>query len=72
MQFHSCQTQLPAPMLTTFFILVIGSEFMHFYSQLTNKLLSSSISPLVIQFQPLHSHVFFNLIIGFGFIQSSP
>ena len=67
MQFHFCQTQLSTPMLTAFFILVLGSEFMDFYPQLTNKLLISSICPLVVQFQPLHSHTFFNLVIALDF-----
>jgi hypothetical protein len=39
MQFHSYQTQLSAPKLIVIFILVLGSKFMHFYPQLTNKLL---------------------------------
>ena len=30
MQFHLYQTQLLAPILTTFLILVIGFEFVHF------------------------------------------
>ena len=47
MQFHHCQTQLPAPELTVYFILVIGYEIMYFDPQLIYKLLISLISPLI-------------------------
>jgi hypothetical protein len=41
--FNPCQTQLLAPKLTTFIIMVLASKFMYFYAQLTNKLPISSI-----------------------------
>ena len=47
MQLHYCQTQLSAPKLITFFILVPRFEFMHFDPQLTNKLSISYIWLLI-------------------------
>jgi hypothetical protein len=43
MQFNSRQTQLSALKLAAFFVLVLGSEFVYLDTQLTNKLLISSI-----------------------------
>jgi hypothetical protein len=38
---------MPSIKLAAFFILIIGFEFVHFYPQLINKLLISSIWPLI-------------------------
>jgi hypothetical protein len=47
MQSHHCQTQLSTSKLTVIFILVLGTKFVYFDSQLTNKFLISSIWPLI-------------------------
>jgi hypothetical protein len=47
MQFHPSQTQLPAPKLITYFILVLDYEIVHFDTQLINKLSISSIWTLI-------------------------